>query len=141
MKTAFLLICSTVLLSSCQKNETWLRCKENFNPNQANKEFFLKITKEKSLTSGEYFDNLNKVSAKIKETDIVLTAKMGIYQYPGSKGYSQLTVRINRENLKYSKSLVAIRKDAYTNWENIGGISVENAGYCKAMKNPPKQTI
>ena len=142
MKKVLLIICSTLFLSSCQKNETWLRCKENLDRNQvSNQEFFLKIVKQKGLLSGEYFDSLNKTTAKVKETDYVLIAKMGIYQYIGSKGYSQLTVRINRETLSYSKTLAAVRKDAYNKWENIGGISIENAGYCKAMKNPPKRMI
>ena len=142
MKKVLLIICSTLFLSSCQKNETWLRCKENLDRNQvSNQEFFLKIVKQKGLLSGEYFDSLNKTTAKIKETDYVLTAKMGIYQYIGSKGYSQLTVRINRETLSYSKTLAAVRKDAYNKWEDIGGISIENSGYCKAMKNPPKKMI
>lgn len=142
MKKIFLLICSILFLSSCQKNETWLRCKENLNRNQAsNEEFFLKIVKQKGLVSGEYLDSLNKTTAKIKETDFALIAKMGIYQHIGSKGYYQLTVRINRENLSYSKNLTAVRKDAYSKWEDIGGISIENAGSCKAMRNPPKKMI
>ena len=142
MKKILLLICSTLFLSSCQKNEIWLRCTETFNRNQAsNKEFLLKIARKKGQVSGEYLDHLNKTTAKIKETDFTLTARMGIYQHIGSKGYSQLTVRINRENLLYSKTLTAVRKDAYSKWEDIGGISIENAGSCQAVKNPPRKII
>ena len=142
MKKILLLVCSTLFLSSCQKNETWLRCKENLNRNPASdKEFFLKIVRQKGLVSGEYFDHLNKTSAKIKETDFAFIARMGIYQHIGSRGYSQLTVRINRENLSYSKTLTAVRKDAYSKWEDIGGISIENAGSCQVMKNPPRKII
>ena len=52
--------------------------------------------------SGIYVDKFNEVNAKIHESPASLTASMNIQQDPGTEIFSQLIIRINKEDLSYS---------------------------------------
>ena len=143
-----------VLLTSCGKNEMWLTneklfknekwllCKESFSSSHKNgNEFFLKITRKDSFISGTYLDKFNEVNAKIHESPTSLTASMNIQQDPGTKIFSQMVIRINRQDLSYSKKINSIQKDSYGDWGSVGGIDIPNAGTCTKPGKPPKQII
>ena len=145
---------SVAVLSSCGKNdrwfqadelfknEKWLSCKEPLVSRHTNNdEFFLKIIRKNDSIDGIYIDNFNKVNARFHESPTSLTASMNIKQDSGTKIFSQLIIRINRQDLSYSKKTTMIQKDFYGDWGSIGGIHVPNAGTCLVMENPPKQII
>ena len=124
------------------KNEKWLLCKESFlSSHKSDNEFFLKIIRKNDSVSGIYVDKFNEVKAKIHESPISLTASMNIQPHPGKKIFSQLVIRINSQDLSYSKKINSIRKDFYGDWGSIGGIHVPDAGTCSISEKPPKQII
>ena len=124
------------------KNEKWLLCKESLSSSHRNdNEFFLKITRKDVSVSGTYVDKFNEIKAKIHESPTSLTASMNIQQHPGTKIFSQLVIRINRQDLSYSKKINSIQKDSYGDWGSVGGINIPNAGTCTKSDNPPKQII
>ena len=143
-----------VLLTSCGKNERWyaheklfknekwLLCKESLTSrHKSGNEFFLKIIRKDASVSGTYVDKFNEANAKIHESPTSLTASMNIQQHPGTKIFSQLVIRINRQDLSYSKKINSIQKDSYGDWGSIGGINIPNAGTCTKSDNPPDQII
>jgi len=154
---AFFILSSALLvvaLASCGKNEKWLKseilfktekwlsCKESLVSSQISEnEFFLKVIRINDSMSGIYVDKFNEVNAKIHESLTSLTASMNIQQDPGTEIFSQLIIRINKENLSYSKKTNLIQKDFYGDWVSIGGIDVPNAGACSISEKPPKQAI
>ena len=143
-----------MLITSCGKNEgwfkhenwfkseKWLLCKESLvSSHNSDNKFFLKIIRKNDSVFGIYVDKFNEVNAKIHESPISLIASMNIQQHPGTKIFSQLVIRINRQDLSYSKKINSIQKDFYGDWGSIGGISVPDAGTCSMSENPPKQLI
>ena len=148
---AFFILSSALLvvaLASCGKNEKWfknekwLSCKESLvSSHISENEFFLKVIRINDSISGIYVDKFNEVNAKIHESPASLTASMNIQQDPGTEIFSQLIIRINKENLSYSKKTNLIQKDFYGDWGSIGGIDVPNAGACSISEKPPKQAI
>ena len=124
------------------KNEKWLLCKESLGSSHKNgNEFFLKIIRRDASLSGSYIDKFNEVNAKIHESPTSLTASMNIQQHPGTKIFSQLVIRINRQDLSFSKKINSIQKDSYGDWGSVGGINIPDAGTCTKQDNPPKQII
>ena len=124
------------------KNEKWLLCKESLvSSNNSDNEFSLKVIRKEDSISGIYIDKFNEVNAKILESPISLNVSMNIRQQPVTKIFSQLVIRINRQDLSYSKKINSIKKDFYGDWGSIGGINVPDAGTCFMSKNPPKQII
>ena len=70
-----------------------------------------------------------------------LTVSMNIQQHPGTNIFSQLVIRINSQDLSYSKKTNSIQKDYYGDWVSIGGIDVPNAGKCSTSESPPKKIL
>ena len=122
------------------KSEKWLLCKESLvSGHKGVGEFFLKIIRTNDSVSGVYVDKFNEVNAKIHESPTSLTVSMNIQQHPETKIFSQQLIRINRQDLSYSKKINSVQKDYYGDWVSIGGINVQKAGKCSTSENPPKK--
>lgn len=125
-------------MTACRDKEQWLYCQESRaweEPNTQNS-FYLNIKKTKEKTYGQYMDEVNISPATFKESPVTITATTNIKQYPGQNGLVQLTYAINKENLKFSKTIRHWISNQFGKSENLGGITIAEAGSCQTGKKP-----
>ena len=79
-------------------------------------------------------DELNASPAVIKESSLAITATTNIKQYPAQNGVVQVTYAINKESLKFSKTTRNWISNQSGKPENIGGITISEAGRCQSGK-------
>ena len=131
---AFALLTTT----ACRDKEQWLYCQElrAWEEPKNQNSFYLNIKKSKENTSGKYMDEINASPATIKESPITITATTNIKQYPGQNGVVQVTYAINKENLKFSKTTRNWISNQFGKPENLGGITIAEAGHCQLGTKP-----
>ena len=124
--------------TSCGDREQWLHCQESraWEESKIQNNFYLNIKRTKEKTLGQYIDEINTSPATIKESPVTVTATTNIKQYPGQSGVVQVTYAINKENLKFSKTTRNWISNNYGNPENLGGITIAEAGHCQLGKKP-----
>jgi len=83
-----------------------------------------------------YVDELNKSTLVVRENPSTITATASIYQYPGQNGFIQVIYKIDRESLEFSKTTRSFVNNRIEKNEDIGGISISEAGSCKKIKKP-----
>lgn len=125
-------------MTACRDKEQWLYCQESraWEEPKAQNTFYLSIKQTKEKTLGQYMDEVNTSPATIKESPITITATTNIKQYPGQNGVVQVTYAINKENLKFSKTTRNWISNQFGKPENLGGITVSEAGHCQLGKKP-----
>jgi len=131
---AFALLTTT----ACRDKEQWLYCQESraWEEPKTQNSFYLNIKKSKENTFGKYIDAINASPATIKENPIAITATTNIKQYPGQNGVMQVTYAINKENLKFSKTTRNWISNQFGKPENLGGITIAEAGHCQLGTKP-----
>ena len=131
---AFALLTTT----ACRDKEQWLYCQESraWEEPKSQNSFYLNIKKSKENTFGKYMDEINVSPATIKESPITITATTNIKQYPGQNGVVQVTYAINKENLKFSKTTRNWISNQFGKPENLGGITIAEAGHCQLGTKP-----
>ena len=124
--------------AGCDKQEQWLHCQETraWEEQGTQKSFYLSINRSEEKTLGKYMDELNTSPATIKESPITMTATANIKQYPGQNGVVQVTYAINKGNLTFSKTTRNWISNNYGKPENLGGITISEAGHCQLSKKP-----
>ena len=124
--------------AGCDKQEQWLHCQETraWEEPGTQKSFYLSINRSEEKTLGKYMDELNTSPATIKESPITMTATTNIKQYPGQNGVVQVTYAINKGNLTFSKTTRNWISNNYGKPENLGGITISEAGHCQLGKKP-----
>ena len=134
MAAAFTLLTT----AGCEKQEQWLHCQEKraWDDPGSQKTFYLNIDRSEEKTLGQYMDGLNTSLATIKENPITLTATTNIKKYPGQNGVVQVTYAINKENLKFSKTTRNWISNQFGKPENLGGITIAEAGHCQLGTKP-----
>ncbi len=85
---------------------------------------------------GQYIDELNTSPSTIKENPITVTATTNIKQYPQQNGVVQVTYVINKESLKFSKTTRNWISNQFGKPEDLGGITISEAGSCQSGKKP-----
>ena len=125
-------------MTGCRDKEQWLYCQESraWEAPKAQNSFYLNIKQTKEKTFGEYMDEVNTSPATIKESPVTITATTNIKQYPGQNGLVQVTYAINKENLKFSKTTRHWISNQFGKSENVGGITIAEAGSCQTGKKP-----
>ena len=131
---AFALLTTT----ACRDKEQWLYCQESraWEEPKTQNSFYLNIKKSKENTFGKYIDEINTSPATIKENPIAITATTNIKKYPGQNGVMQVTYAINKENLKFSKTTRNWISNQFGKPENLGGITIAEAGHCQLGTKP-----
>lgn len=131
---AFALLTTT----ACSDKEQWLYCQElrAWEEPKSQNSFYLNIKKSKENIFGKYIDEINASPATIKESPITITATTNIKQYPGQNGVVQVTYAINKENLKFSKTTRNWISNQFGKPENLGGITIAEAGHCQLGTKP-----
>ena len=134
LTAAFALLTTT----ACRDKEQWLYCQESraWEEPKTQNSFYLNIKKSKENTFGKYIDEINTSPATIKENPIAITATTNIKKYPGQNGVMQVTYAINKENLKFSKTTRNWISNQFGNPENLGGITIAEAGHCQLGTKP-----
>ena len=135
MAAAFMLITA----AGCEKKkEHWLHCQESraWEDQGTQRSFYLSINRSEEKTVGQYMDKLNTSPATIKESPITMFATTNIKQYPGQNGVMQVTYAINKENLKFSKTTRNWISNQFGKPENLGGITIAEAGHCQLGTKP-----
>jgi hypothetical protein len=129
---------SLVVITGCASKEEWLHCQESrgWETPEEGKTFYLNFKYLDDKTTGLYVDDLNSSSLEIRENPKVITVSASIYQFPMQSGFSQVIYRINRQSLKFSKTTRVLKKDRTEKIEDIGGITISQAGFCKKGKKP-----
>ena len=124
--------------TSCGDREQWLHCRESIGWEEAKtqKSFYLNIKRTDEKTLGQYIDEFNTSPATIKENDVIVTSTTNIKKYPAQKGVVQVTYVINKENLKFSKTTRNWISNQFRKPENIGGITITEAGHCQLGTKP-----
>ena len=124
--------------AGCEKKEQWLHCQESraWEDQGTQKSFYLSIKKSEDKTIVQYIDELNTSPATMKKSPITMTVTTNIKQYPGQKGVVQVTYAINKENLKFSKTTRNWISNQFGKPENVGGITISEAGRCQSGKKP-----
>lgn len=132
--TTFVLLTTT----SCGKQEQWLYCQESrgWEDPKSQNTFYLKIEPSEEKILGQFIDQRNTSPAAIKENPVTLVATTNIKRHPGQNGIVQVTYTINKENLKFSKTTRNWISNRSGKPENIGGITISEAGFCKSGKKP-----
>ena len=137
---AFMITAGFALLTmtACRDREQWLHCQElrAWEESKIQNNFYLNIKRTKEKTLGQYIDEINTSPATIKESPVTVTATTNIKQYPGQKGVVQVTYAINKENLKFSKTTRNWISNQFGKPENVGGITISEAGRCQSGKKP-----
>ena len=125
-------------MTGCGDKEQWLYCQESraWEEPKIQNSFYLNIKKSKENTFGKYIDEINASPATIKENPIAITATTNIKQYPGQNGVMQVTYAINKENLKFSKTTRNWISNQSGKPENLGGITIAEAGHCQLGTKP-----
>ena len=131
---------SFVLLTTtaCGKQEQWLHCQESrgWEDHKNLNKFYLNIKRSEEKIIGQYIDQRNTSPAAIKESPVTLVATTNIKRHPGQNGIVQVTYIINKENLKFSKTTRNWISNQSGKPENLGGITISEAGNCKSGKKP-----
>ena len=127
-----------ITTAACRDKEQWLYCQESraWEEPKTQNSFYLNIKKSKENTFGKYMDEINASPATIKENPITITATTNIKQYPGQNGVMQVTYAINKENLKFSKTTRNWISNQFGKPENLGGITIADAGHCQLGTKP-----
>ena len=127
-----------ITMAACRDKEQWLYCQESraWEEPKTQNSFYLNIKKSKENTFGKYIDEINTFPATIKENPIAITATTNIKQYPGQNGVMQVTYAINKENLKFSKTTRNWISNQFGKPENLGGITIADAGHCQLGTKP-----
>ena len=137
---AFMITAGFALLTmtACRDREQWLHCQESraWEESKIQNNFYLNIKRTKEKTLGQYIDEINTSPATIKESPVTVTATTNIKQYPGQKGVVQVTYAINKENLKFTKTTRNWISNQFGKPENVGGITISEAGRCQSGKKP-----
>jgi len=136
---SILAVCFTlVAITGCTSDDIWLKCVESrpWENREDGKNFHLNIKSSNESTSGLYVDDLNNSTLAVRENPSTITATASIYQYPGQKGFIQVIYKIDRESLEFSKTTRSFANNRIEKNENIGGISISEAGSCKKIKKP-----
>ena len=137
---AFMITAGFALLTmtACRDREQWLHCRESIGWEEAKtqKSFYLNIKRTDEKTLGQYIDEFNTSPATIKENDVTVTSTTNIKKYPAQKGVVQVTYVINKENLKFSKTTRNWISNQFRKPENIGGITITEAGHCQLGTKP-----
>ena len=125
-------------MTACRDKEQWLYCQESreWEEPQKQRSFYLNIKRTKEKTFGQYMDETNTSPATIKESPIAIMATTNIKQYPSHNGVAQVTYLINKENLKFSKTIRNWISNRLGKSENLGGITISEAGHCQLGKKP-----
>ena len=125
-------------MTGCGDKEQWLYCQESraWEEPKTQNSFYLNIKQTKEKIFGQYMDAVNTSPATIKESLVTVTATTNIKQYPGQKGVVQVTYAINKENLKFSKTTRNWISNQFGKPENVGGITIAEAGSCQTGKKP-----
>ena len=135
MITAGLALLTT---TACRDREQWLHCQESraWEEPKTQNSFYLNIKRNNEKTFGQYMDELNSSPATIKESPVTVTATTNIKQYPQQNGVVQVTYAINKESLKFSKTTRNWISNQFGKPENLGGITISEAGHCQSGKKP-----
>ena len=135
MITAGLALLTT---TACRDREQWLHCQESraWEEPRTQNSFYLNIKRSNEKTLGQYMDELNSSPATIKESPVTVTVTTNIKQYPQQNGVVQVTYAINKENLKFSKTTRNWISNQFGKPENLGGITISEAGSCQSGKKP-----
>ena len=125
-------------MTACRDREQWLHCQESrgWEEPKTQNSFYLNIKRTNEETLGQYIDEINTSPAKIKESPVTVTATTNIKQYPDQKGVVQVPYAINKENLKFSKTTRNWISNQFGKPENLGGITISEAGRCQSGKKP-----
>jgi len=134
MSAGFALLTTT----ACGAREQWLYCQESraWEEPKTQNSFYLNIKRTNEETLGQYIDDRNTSPATIKESPVTVTATTNIKQNPGHNGVVQVTYAINKENLKFSKTTRNWISNQFGKPENLGGITIAEAGYCQLGTKP-----
>ena len=131
--------CFTLVgITGCTSEDTWLNCVEYraWESPEDGKNFYLNIKSSNESTTGLYVDELNNSTLVVRENPSTITATASIYQYPGQNGFIQVIYKIDRESLDFSKTTRSFVNNRIEKNEDIGGISISEAGSCKKIKKP-----
>ena len=123
-------------MTACRDREQWLHCQESsaWEKPKTQNSFYLNIKRNNEEVLGRYMDELNASPAVIKESSLAITATTNIKQYPAQNGVVQVTYAINKESLKFSKTTRNWISNQSGKPENIGGITISEAGRCQSGK-------
>ena len=132
--TTFVLLTTT----ACGNQEQWLYCQESrgWEDPKTQNTFHLSIKRSEEQILGQYIDQRNTSPAAIKENPVTLVATTNIKRPPGQNGIVQVTYTINKENLKFSKITRNWISNRSGKPENLGGITISEAGFCKSGRKP-----
>ena len=134
LAVAFILLTAT----ACEKQEKWLHCQESrgWEDPENKSSFYIKIKRSDEKNLGLYIDRHNTSPAIIKESPVTIKATTNIKRHPRQNGMLQVTYEINKEDLKFSKITRNWISNQFGKPENVGGITISEAGSCKSSKKP-----
>ena len=134
LAVAFILLTAT----ACEKQEKWLHCQESrgWEDPENKSSFYIKIKRSDEKNLGLYIDRHNTSPAIIKESPVTIKATTNIKRHPRQNGMLQVTYEINKEDLKFSKITRNWISNQFGKPENVGGITISEAGRCKSSKKP-----
>ena len=145
--TIFLIfILPLLLLTSCGRNETWLSCIEKNTKavKDENSSFYLKIVRRNGEIQADYFDSNNSNKGTARETPIALNFAANIHIYSAAKRKRIIRViySINRQNLKFSKTIRYLDSSSSSiSSDDVRGIRIQNAGICRKLNTKPQSLI
>jgi len=134
LAVAFILLTAT----ACEKQEKWLHCQESrgWEDPENKSSFYIKIKRSDEKNLGLYIDRHNTSPAIIKESPVTIKATTKIRRHPRQNGMLQVTYEINKKDLKFSKITRNWISNQFGKPENVGGITISEAGRCKSSKKP-----
>ena len=134
LAVAFILLTAT----ACEKQEKWLHCQESrgWEDPENKSSFYIKIKRSDEKNLGLYIDRHNTSSAIIKESPVTIKATTNIKRHPRQNRMLQVTYEINKKDLKFSKITRNWISNQFGKPENVGGITISEAGRCKSSKKP-----
>ena len=148
---------ASLMLTSCSESQSeilgafrpfskrtkWLEC-SNFKPSMDDStnhdKFILKISGKDGHEVSEYIDSLNRTRAVIKQNPVSIQVAANIRIDRNSSRYVSVFYNILRDSLKFSKTTSLYRKSSYMKHEDVGGITIQNAGVCSFIRKP-KDTL
>ena len=125
-------------MTACRDREQWLHCQESraWEEQKTQNSFYLNIKRSNDKTVGQYIDEYNTSPAKIKENPVTVSATTNVKQHPEQNGVVQIIYTINKESLKFSKTTRNWISNQLGKPENLGGITISEAGSCQSGKKP-----
>jgi hypothetical protein len=125
-------------MTACRDREQWLHCQESraWEEQKTQNSFYLNIKRSNDKTVGQYIDEYNTSPAKIKENPVTVSATTNVKQHPEQNGIVQIIYTINKESLKFSKTTRNWISNQLGKSENLGGITISEAGSCQSGKKP-----